>query len=108
MRGLVALSFVKEMAEKDGVYKTKGDLCRFQLTTNSVEKGSWFMSNSGATAEMVKQRITRRSSCWLCCRALKREMDSVNAIGSMEVGLICEESSVLELDEHAEELQKCV
>ena len=58
MGGLVAISFVKEMAEKDGVHKTKGDLCRFQLTTNSVEKGSWFMSNSGATAEMVKQRIT--------------------------------------------------
>ena len=38
-------------------------------------------------------------------QALKREMDSVNAIGSMEVGLICEESNVLELDEHAEELQ---
>ena len=40
------LSFVMEMAEKNGVYKTKGDLCRFQLTTNSVEKGSCFMSNS--------------------------------------------------------------
>ena len=26
------LSFVEEMAEKDGVYKTKVDLCRFQLT----------------------------------------------------------------------------
>ena len=59
MRGLVAFSFVKEMAEKVGVHQTKGDLCRFQLTTNSVEKGSWFMSNSGgAAAEMVKQRIT--------------------------------------------------
>ena len=38
-------------------------------------------------------------------QALKREIDSVNAIGSMEVGVICEESNVLELHEHEEELQ---
>ena len=29
----------------------------------------------------------------------------MKAIGSMEVGVNCEESNVLELDEHAEELQ---
>ena len=36
---------------------------------------------------------------------LKRELDSVKAIGSMEVGVTCEEPNVLELDEYAEELQ---
>ena len=38
-------------------------------------------------------------------KRLKREIDSVKAIGSMEVGVTCEEPNVLELDEHAEELQ---
>ena len=36
---------------------------------------------------------------------LKREIDCVKAIGSMEVGVTCEEPTVLELDEYAEELQ---
>ena len=49
------LSFVNEMAEKDGVHKTKGDLCRFQLATNSIEKGSWFMSNS----ECIIEELTK-------------------------------------------------
>ena len=31
---------INEMAEKDGVHKTRGDLCRFQLAMNSVKKGS--------------------------------------------------------------------
>ena len=56
------LSFVKEMAEKDGVYKTNCDLCRFQLTTNSVEKGSWFMSNSGCIIEELGQRWYSRDA----------------------------------------------
>ena len=50
------LSFVKELAEKDGVHKTKGDLCRFQLTTNSFEKGSSFMSNSECIIEELGKR----------------------------------------------------
>ena len=50
------LSFVNEMAEKDGVHKTKGDLCRFQLATNSVEKGSWFTSNSECIIEELSKR----------------------------------------------------
>ena len=45
------LSFVNEMAEKDGVHKMKGDLCRFQLATNGVEKRSCFMSNSECIIE---------------------------------------------------------
>ena len=39
-------------------------------------------------------------------KGLKREIDYVKAIGSMEVGVACEEPNVPELDEYAEELQK--
>ena len=38
-------------------------------------------------------------------KGLKGEIDSVKAIGSMEVGVTCEEPNVLELDEYAEGLQ---
>ena len=38
-------------------------------------------------------------------KGLKREIHSVKAIGSMEVGVTCEECNVMELDEHTEELQ---
>ena len=51
-----SLSSVNEMAEKDGVHKTKGDLCRFQLATNSIEKGFWFMLNS----ECIIEELTKR------------------------------------------------
>ena len=67
------LRFVREMAEKDGVHKTNGDLCRFQLTTNSVEKGSWFTSNSGCiigelslrcyTRDGQAENYTKRDTC---------------------------------------------
>ena len=36
-------------------------------------------------------------------KGLKREIGSVKAIGSMEVGIICEGPNVPELDEYAEE-----
>ena len=35
-------------------------------------------------------------------KGLKSEVDSVKEIGSVEVGIICEQSNVLELDEYAE------
>ena len=41
-------------------------------------------------------------------KGLKREIDSVKAIGLMEVGVICEEPNVLELDEYAEKAAECV
>ena len=31
-------------------------LCRFQLTTNRIEKGSWFMSNSECIIEELTMR----------------------------------------------------
>ena len=108
------LSYVNGVAEKDGVHKTKGDFCRFQLATNSVEKGSWFMSNSecrhhrGVEQALPQQKWPEQESHELCgcCveRPEEREIDSVKAIGSMEVGVTCEEPNVLELDEYAEEV----
>ena len=74
--------------------KTKGDLCRFQLATNSIEKGSWFMSNSECIIEELQSWPCQESHEELCgCRVegLKREIDSVKAIRSMEVGVTCEE-----------------
>ena len=38
------------------MHKTKGDLCRFQLPTNSIEKGSRFMSNSECIIEELGKR----------------------------------------------------
>ena len=38
-------------------------------------------------------------------RCLKREIDSVNAIGSKEVGGVSGESNVMNSDEHTEEFQ---
>ena len=108
------LSFVKELAEMDSVHKTKGDLCRFHLATNSIEKGSWFRSNSECIIEELSMRCYNRDGqakshmknfAISVLKGMKREIDSVKAIGSMEVGVICEEPDVLELDEHAEGLQ---
>ena len=91
-----ALRFVREMAEKDGVHKTNGDLCRFQLTTNSVEKGSWFTSNSGCIIGELSLRCYNRDGqaekytkkfTLAVLKGLKRETDSVKAIGSMEVSV---------------------
>ena len=39
---------------------------------------------------------------------LKKEIDSVKAIGSMVVGVTCEKPNVLELDEYAEGTAECV
>ena len=52
--------FVKEMAEMDGVYKTKGDLHRFQLASDSIEERSWSMSNSEYIIEELSMRCYNR------------------------------------------------
>ena len=94
--------------------ETKGDLCRFQLATNSIEKESWFMSNSECIIEELSKRCYNKGGqaknhlknfVVAVLKGLKREIDSVKASGSMEVGVTCEEPNVLELDEYAEELQ---
>ena len=110
MRGLVASVSLTKMAEKDGVHKTEGDLCRFQLATNSIEKGSWFMSNSECISRSYASVATKggqaknhvKNFVVAVSKGLKRELDSVKALGSMEVGVTCEEPNVIELDEYAE------
>ena len=106
------LSFDNEMVGKDGVHKTKCDVFRFQLGTNCIEKGSWFMSNSGCIEELSMRCYNRdgqaknhmKNFVVAVLKVQKREIDSVNAIGSIEVGVTCEEPNVLELDKYAEEL----
>ena len=53
------LSFVNEVAEKDGVHETNGDLCRCQLATNSVENGSWFLSSSECIIEEFERALLK-------------------------------------------------
>ena len=96
------LSFVNEMAEKDGVHKTKGDLWRFQLATNSVEKGSWFMSNSECIIEELSKRCHNKSG--QAKNLMKNFVVAVLKGVNREIGSV-EEPNVLELDEYAEELQ---
>ena len=78
------LSFGKEM----GVHTTKGDVCLFQLATNSIEKGSWFMSNSQCIIEELSMRCYNRDGQAKChmknfviavLKGLKGEIDSVKA-----------------------------
>ena len=108
------LSFVKEVAEMDGVHTTKKDLCRFQLAMNSVEKVSWFMLHSKNIIEELSMRCYHRDGqarghmknfVIALLKGLKKESGSVKALGSMEVGITCEVPDVPELDEYAEELQ---
>ena len=51
----------------------------------------------------AKKHMKNFVLAWL--KGLKKETDSVEAIGSMEVDVTCEEPNVLELDEYAEALQ---
>ena len=97
-----------------GVHRTKGDLCLFQLATNSIEKGSWFRLNSECTIEELSRRCYNRDGqakshmknfVIAVLKGLKREIDSVKAVGFKEVGVICVEPIVLELDGYAEELR---
>ena len=108
------LSVVKHMAEMDDAHKTKGDLCRFQLATNSIEKGTWFVSNSECIIEELSMRCYNRDGqaknhmknfLIAVLKGLKGEIDSVKAIGSMEDGVTFQEPNEPELDENAEELQ---
>ena len=99
------------------MHKTKGDLCGFQLATNSVKKGSWFMSNSECIIEEFSKRCYNKGGqaknhmknfVVAVLKGLKREIDSVKAIGSMEVGVTCEEPNVLELEEYTGRAAECV
>ena len=73
------------MRDKDDVYEAKGNDCRFQMTgkvaEDNFEKESRFMSNSERFVLSV-------------LNGLKMEIDSAKAIGSMEIGVTCEERSL--------------
>ena len=63
----------------------------------------------GVEHALLQQRWTSQESREELCDSFgegsDEEIDSVTAIGSMEVGVTCEEPTVLELDGYAEELQ---
>ena len=68
------------------------------------------LHHRGVEQALLQQRWPGRESheelCGCCVEGLEeREIDSVKAIGPMEVGVICEEPNVLELDEYAGVLQ---
>ena len=98
--------------------RLKATVCRFQLATNSIEKGSSFMLNSECVIEELSMRCLNNSDgraqnrmknfVVAVLKGLKREIDSEKAIGSMEVGVTCEEPNVLEHDEVAERAAECV
>ena len=62
----------------------------------------------GKTGKIAYERRrleTHEEFCGCCFEGLEERFDSVKAIGSMEVGVTCQEHDVRELDEYAEELQ---
>ena len=72
------------------------------------------MSNSGFIIEELSRRCYNRDGqaqnytkkfVLAVLKGLKREIDSVRVVGSMELAVTGEEPNVLELDDYAEELQ---
>ena len=107
------LSFVKEMSRSDDVHKTKSELCRAQLTMRSPRTGSCFKSKSGYVTEELsmcccnndeRTKTHVKNVEMIVLRGLGREVDSVKAIDSKEVGGVVEEFnatdsiSVVEVD----------
>ena len=101
------LSFVNEMC-------TRRKATCVDFSWQRTVKRSRFMSNSECIIEELSNRCYNRSGqaknhkknfVVAVLKGLKREIDSLTAIGSMEAGVTCEEPNVLELDEYAEELQ---
>ena len=99
------LSFVKEVAESDGVHTTNSELCRSQSTLCSPRRGSCFKSKSEYVTEELgmcccnkvkRTKIHVKNVLLMVYRGLKRENDSVKAIGSKEVGRAIEESNAMD------------
>ena len=76
------LSFVKKMAESDGMLKTKSELCRSESTMCSPRTGSCFKSKSEYFTEELgmcccnKEKRTKihvRNVMMMVLRGLKRE-----------------------------------
>ena len=109
------LSFVNETAEKDGVHKTKVALCRFQLATNSIEKGSWFMSNFECIIEELSKRCYNKGGqaknhmknfVVAVLKGLKEEkLTLCKRLVQWRLASLVKNPMCVELDEFAEELQ---
>ena len=54
---------------------------------------------------LLQQRWTVKNFVLIVSRGLTREIDSVKAIGSKDVGGVSEESNVINSDEYAKEFQ---
>ena len=98
------LSSVKKMEESDGMHKTKSELCRSQSTICFPRTGSCFKSNSEYVTGKLgmcccntekRTKIHGKNVMMMVLRSLKRENDSVNAVGSKEVGRAVEESNMM-------------
>ena len=98
------LSFVKKMAESDGMHKAKSELCRPQPTMCSPRTGSCFKSKSVYVTEELgmcccnKEKRTKihvKNVMMMMLRGLRRENDFVKVIGSKEVGRAVEESNTM-------------
>ena len=102
----VIVSFVKEMAEMDGVHQTKGELCRLSVGNKQLSRRDlWFMSNSECVIEELSMRGYNRdgqvknhmNNCVVGCvegPEERQRLNSVKAIGPMEVGVTCQEPNV--------------
>ena len=89
----VSISFGKEQYRE-------GILVRVSLSECIIEELGKRCYNKGGQA-----RNHMKNFVVAVLKGLKREVDSVKAICSMEVSVICEEPTVLELDEYAEKPQ---
>ena len=78
------------------------------MTDQFAEKESRCVSNSECITQELREWCCSQDSCrtrfMLSVLSLKNEIDSAKAIGSVEIGVTCEEPHVLELDEYTEEL----
>ena len=106
------LSFVKEMAEMDGMHETKVYLCRFQWQRRVSRKDLCLCQIQNVSMRCYNKdgqaKGHMKNFVIAVLKGLKREMNSVKTIVSMEVGITSEEPNVLELCEYAEELKKYV
>ena len=101
------LSFVEELRDKDDVQETTGNACRFQMTDKIAEdnavKESGFISNSECIIERLRERSqdsSRTRFVLSVLKGLKNEIHSAKVLGLMEIGITCEETNVLEVDEY--------
>ena len=75
LRVMASVSSKKWRRKMVGVHKTKGDFCRFQLATNSIEKGSLFMRSSACIIEKLSKSVaTTKVARNPLCQELHEEL----------------------------------